>query len=245
MEGGHGGLRPAAQRGRRGGGALLLALPALGFVSLGLPDGVLGVAWPSIRATFGLRLDALGALLISTTAGYALSSFSSGWLLSRISVGTLLALSCGLTAASLAGYASAPNWGIVIMFGVVAGLGAGAIDAGINTYIATRHSARTLSLCHAAYGLGTAGGPALLTSILMSGSSWRHGYLAIAIAQLALGPASPGRGTPGPRRRGLPPRPLPPRSRARCGCLPRSSASPPSSSTQDSRPAPAAGPTRF
>src|SRR5262245_13769670 len=86
-------------------GWLLVGLAYLGFVSIGLPDGLLGVAWPSIRASFGLPLDALGALLVMFTLGYLLSSFSSGRLLNHISVGSLLMLSCLVTALSLLGYA--------------------------------------------------------------------------------------------------------------------------------------------
>src|SRR5919201_5345959 len=80
---------------------LLAVLVYVGFISLGLPDGLLGVAWPSMRAFFKLPLDALGALLVMFTTGYLLSSFSSGRVLSRLSVGSLLALSCLATATSL------------------------------------------------------------------------------------------------------------------------------------------------
>src|SRR5687768_5485819 len=117
---------------------VITALAYLGFVSLGLPDGLQGVAWPSIRVTFSLPLDALGVLLVMFTAGYLASSFTSGWLLARIGVGTLLALSCAATALSMIGYALAPAWWIMVALGVVAGLGAGAIDAGLNTFAAIR-----------------------------------------------------------------------------------------------------------
>ena len=93
---------------------LLVILAYLGFVSLGLPDGLLGVAWPSMRAFFNVPLDALGSLLVTFTAGYLLSSFSSGYLLLRLSVGSLLALSCLATATSLLGYAFTPLWWIMI-----------------------------------------------------------------------------------------------------------------------------------
>jgi len=165
---------------------LLLALSALGFVALGLPDGVLGVAWPSIRASYGLPLDALGALLASTTTGYVASSFVAGVLLARMTVGALLAISCAVTAGSLLGYAAAPGWGPMIGLGALAGLGAGAIDAGINAYAATWHSARAVGLLHAFYGAGTTVGPIVMTSLLASGQSWRRGYLSLAVVQLAL-----------------------------------------------------------
>jgi fucose permease len=164
----------------------LLGIAYVGFVSLGLPDGVLGVAWPSIRATFDLALDALGPLLVATTAGYVLASFATGRLLAQMRVGTLLALSCAATAASLAGYAIAPQWWILVAFGVLAGLGAGAIDAGLNTYVATWHSARTLNWLHACYGIGAAAGPALMTRVLMDAAPWQRGYAIVAGLQIAL-----------------------------------------------------------
>ncbi len=123
--------------------SLLLVLSYLGFVSLGLPDGLLGVAWPSVRASFGLPLD---ALLVTSTSGYVLSSFLSGRILARVTIGTLLAVSCLLTAVSLLGYSIAPAWSFMVALGTLADLGAGTIDAGINTYVATHHSARMLNV---------------------------------------------------------------------------------------------------
>lgn len=165
---------------------LLLALSYVGFVSLGLPDGLLGVAWPSIRKQFGLELDALGQLLVATTAGYVAASFSSGRLLARMNLGALLAASCAATATSLLGYAFAPAWFVMIGFGLFAGLGAGAIDAALNTYVATNHSARTLNWLHACYGVGAASGPALMTAVLMRSDPWQRGYWIVAAGQIAL-----------------------------------------------------------
>jgi fucose permease len=159
---------------------LLIGLAYVGFVSLGLPDGLLGVAWPSIRTFFHLPLDALGALLVMFPAGYLGSSFSSGYLLARLSVGTLLALSCLATAISLLGYALTPQWWIM------GGLGAGAIDAGINTYAATHYSARTVNWLHACYGIGAAGGPVIMTSVLSAGHPWQWGYRIVGIGQIIL-----------------------------------------------------------
>jgi fucose permease len=161
-------------------------LAALAFVSLGLPDGLLGVAWPSLRASFGLELDALGALLVAATLGYVASSFSSGRLLGRINLGTVLAVSCGLTAAALLGYASASSWLVMLALGAVLGLGSGAIDAALNTYVATHHGPRMLNWLHACFGVGAASGPLVMTAVLESGSTWRRGYAIVGLAQLAL-----------------------------------------------------------
>ena len=165
---------------------LLIGIAYLGFVSLGLPDGLLGVGWPSIRGTFGLPLDALGGLLLTFTAGYLVSSFSSGRILARIGVGALLALSCLATAASLLGYALAPAWWVMVAFGALSGFGGGAIDAGLNTYVATHHGARTLNWLHASFGVGAMLGPLLMTGLLGAGFGWQWGYAIVGSAQLLL-----------------------------------------------------------
>src|SRR4026209_279216 len=99
---------------------VLIWLAYLGFVSLGLPDGLNGVAWPSIRAYFHLPLDALGPLLLMFTIGYLGSSFRSGRVLGRIRVGTLLGVSCLATSVSLLGYALVPAWWMMVTLGTIA-----------------------------------------------------------------------------------------------------------------------------
>jgi fucose permease len=165
---------------------LLIGLAYVSFISLGLPDGLLGVAWPSIRSYFHLPIDSLGALLVMFTAGYLLSSFTSGRLLARISVGTLLALSCLATAMSLVGYALAPSWSRMVALGALAGLGAGAIDTGLNIYAARHFSARVVNWLHAFYGVGAAIGPLVMTATLGAGYGWQRGYWIVGVWQLIL-----------------------------------------------------------
>jgi len=165
---------------------LLVVLTYISFISLGLPDGLLGVAWPSIRTFFNLPLDALGALLVMFTTGYLLSSSSSGRILARLNVGLLLALSCLATAVSLLGYALTPSWWIMVALGLLSGLGAGAIDAGLNTYAATHFSARSVNWLHACYGIGATIGPFIMTSVLTAHHPWQRGYVIVGLAQLAL-----------------------------------------------------------
>lgn len=167
-------------------GLWLIVLAFAGFISIGLPDGLLGVAWPSMRAFFHLPIDALGSLLVSYTVGYLLASFSSGRLLSHFSVGVLLALSCLATGLSLLGYAASPAWWIVVLLGALAGLGAGAIDAGLNTFAATHFSPGVVNWLHAFYGIGAFSGPLLMTRILATGYSWQLGYTIVGGGQLAL-----------------------------------------------------------
>jgi fucose permease len=165
---------------------LLVPLSGLAFISLGLPDGLIGVAWPSIRASFGRDLDALGELLVAATVGYVASSFASGRLLRHSNLGVVLAISCALTASALFGYAGSSRWIAMIGFAVVLGLGGGAIDAALNTYIAIQHSPRMLNWLHACYGIGAAAGPAIMTAVLGMGLRWQRGYLVVAVAQFAL-----------------------------------------------------------
>ena len=146
--------------------SLTLGLASLGFVSLGLPEGLLGVAWPSIRATFGLPIDALGMLLATFAGGYFVASAVSGRVLARFGVGRCCRRSCATTGLCLLGYALAPSWPLMVALGAVLGAGGGTIDAALNVYGAIRHGPRVLNWMHAAFGLGAAVGPLIMTAIL-------------------------------------------------------------------------------
>ena len=165
---------------------LLLILCFIGFIALGLPDAVIGVAWPAIRTDFDLPIDALGPLFITTATGSVIASSCSGLVLARLGVGRLLALSCLVTAIALLGYAVAPAWLVMVSLGLLTGLGAGAIDAAINTHAAMQYSARVVNVLHAFYAVGAAAGPALMTAVLASGHRWQSGYLIIVAVQVVL-----------------------------------------------------------
>ncbi len=154
----------------------LILLAYVAFIALGMPDGLLGVAWPSIRAGFSIPLDALGMLLAAAVTGYMTSSFLSGTLISRMGVGNLLALSCALTGSALVGYTLVPSWWMMVALGVMAGLGAGAIDAGLNTYVAAHFGEGLMQWLHASYGIGVTLGPIIMTLALTNLNSWRVGY---------------------------------------------------------------------
>src|SRR5512135_1853901 len=164
----------------------LIILAFVAFIALGLPDGLLGVGWPSIRAGFSIPLDAIGMLLTAAVAGYMTSSFLSGFLLARVGVGRLLAASCGLTGLALIGYTLVPQWWMMVALGVFAGLGAGAIDAGLNTYVAANFGEGLMQWLHASYGVGITLGPFIMTSALTAFHSWRVGYDVAGVFQLAL-----------------------------------------------------------
>lgn len=164
----------------------VILLAYVAFISLGLPDGLLGVAWPSIRDHFNRPLDSLGILLMASMAGYLTSSFFSGRSIARLGVGGLLAASCAATGVGLLGYTIAPNWWVMVALGVVAGLGAGAIDAGLNTYIAANHGEGLMQWLHASFGVGITLGPVIMTAGLNLTDNWCPGYWLVGSAQLML-----------------------------------------------------------
>jgi fucose permease len=164
----------------------LVILAYVAFIALGLPDGLLGVAWPSIRVGFSIPLDAIGMLLSVVVAGYMTSSFLSGPLIARIGVGRVLVISCLLTGVGLIGYTLVPQWWMMVVLGILAGLGAGAIDAGLNTYVAAHFSEGLMQWLHASYGIGATLGPIIMTISLTTLNSWRAGYRVVGGFQLVL-----------------------------------------------------------
>jgi len=164
----------------------LVPLAFLAFVSLGLPDVVTGVAWPSLRQTFDLPIDRLGVLLVAGMAGYLVSSFMSGTTVARLGVGRLLLWSSVAVAASALSWALSPWWWLIAATAVVSGLGAGAIDAGINAFAAEHFAPRIVTWLHASWGLGAMLGPVVMTTALTTGLGWRGGYAILAAALAAM-----------------------------------------------------------
>jgi fucose permease len=167
--------RPASRSGWariRGTDALSLG----SFVLLGLPDGMLGTAWPSMRATFGAPVGALGLILLVATAGSVLVTAFVGPLIRRLGVPALLAVAGTLAALGYTGYAVAPGLWLVLSVSVLLGASAGLMDGGLNTAVALTGRPRLLNLLHGAYGVGTAIGPLIVTVAILTGS-WRPAYL--------------------------------------------------------------------
>jgi fucose permease len=173
---------PRADRSR----PALLALAYLAFVSLGLPDTVLGVAWPSLRRSFALLQAGLGAPLAASAATYFVSGVLAGRLMRLAGVGGLLAASTWLVAVGVAGYASSAGFAAFLVAACLVGFGSGAVDAGLNTYGAHHFGARQLTWLHAAYSAGAALGPAIMTALLARGAGWRAGYAGLCAALAAL-----------------------------------------------------------
>lgn len=165
---------------------LLLTIAYLGFVSLGLPDSVIGVAWPSVRDSFAVSQSGLGLISAGCGLGYFISSFLSGRLTASWGVGLLLALSSGLIAICGFGYAFAPRWLIFLACTLIAGLGSGAIDAGLNRFVASHFSPRHINWLHACYSLGAALGPLLMSWAIVRQGSWRSGYATVGSLMLPM-----------------------------------------------------------
>ncbi len=165
---------------------ILLIILYLGFISLGLPDAVLGSAWPAMRHSFGRPLESAGALQTMTTVLSVASSLAAGWLLFRWHTGVIIAASSVMTGCAMYGYAFAHGWPVLLFFTIFFGLGQGAVDAAVNGYMAKHYSARHMNWVHGCWGIGAACGPFIMTSVFSAGYGWRTGYFSIAAAQTIL-----------------------------------------------------------
>lgn len=171
---------------RSNAGLLLIVLAYIGFVSLGLPDAVIGVAWPTVRDTFTLPQQAAGMVFVASGTGYFVTSLISGRLTRALGIGLLLAVSTGLVGAAMFGFAFSPWWILFVAFAVIHGLGSGAIDSGLNGYAAHHLSARHMNWLHACYCFGAMLGPLLMTAVLTSGNPYSVGYSVVGFVMLAL-----------------------------------------------------------
>jgi fucose permease len=158
----------------------LLVLAYLAFLGIALPDGLLGVSWPSMSASFGQSVGALGLVLPFAVVSSMLSSASTGALLARIRLGRILTVSIGLYALSLFAQSLAPTFWALIVAVVVLAAGSGAIDAALNAFAAREFNARQITWLHAVYGLGAAAGPLVFLATTMAGLSWRWAFALVA-----------------------------------------------------------------
>ncbi len=164
----------------------IIILAYVTFIALGLPSGMLGVAWPSIRDTFGVTDAALGTLLLPVTLGYLTASVLNGTTISRLGVGTTMIVASSLSMLGILGYGLATNWWLLIAVGLVLGLGQGIVDSSMNLFFANHFSPRLMNWLHASFGLGAALGPLVMTQLFTLGQSWRWGYVIFAAVQLLL-----------------------------------------------------------
>jgi fucose permease len=167
-------------------GGLLLAIAYVGFVSLGLPDPVAGVAWPSVRDEFGLTQSHFGLVFIALGCGYCASGFFGGKLTQWLGLGNLLWVSSGFVALAMVGSGIAPGWLLFVPWAIVWGLGSGGIDAGLNAYASRHFSAKHVNWLHACYSVGATLGPLVMTAMLVRLGSWRLGYAVVGGALMLM-----------------------------------------------------------
>lgn len=160
---------------------------ALGaFFLFGLPDGLLGVAWPSMRADFQVGLAALGVPLLVLNGCYILTAALSGVLTNRLGAGRALAGALTLYLLGLTAVALAPTWLVLVMAMGLLGLSLGILDAGLNAYAALRHGSGVMNLLHGLYGVGTFVGPLAATAVLVAGRGWRPTYVAVGVVAVVV-----------------------------------------------------------
>ncbi len=165
---------------------LLLALIYLSFISLGLPDGLLGAAWPSMYAELGAPVSAAGIVFIIISAGTVVSSLLSERLNLKLGPGKVTAFSVAMTAAALMGFASCSSLWQLCLWAIPYGLGAGSVDACLNNYVALHYASRHMSWLHCMWGIGASAGPYIMGAVLTAGGHWSRGYQLIGIIQTVL-----------------------------------------------------------
>ena len=164
----------------------LLCVIYLAFISLGLPDSLLGAAWPTMRLTLGTPVELAGAISMVTAGGTIISSLSSARMIRRFGTARVTLVSAAMTAVSLIGYAVAPSPWLLFLCAIPLGLGGGSVDAALNNYVALHYEAKHMSWLHCFWGIGATMGPMILSACLGGGLDWQAGYWIIIALQLAL-----------------------------------------------------------
>ena len=165
---------------------LLLAVIYLSFISLGLPDSLLGAVWPSIYQGFGVPVSYSGVIFCIISVGTVISSLQSDRLTRRFGTGGVTAISVGMTAAALFGFSVSNSFLALCLWAIPYGLGAGSVDAALNNYVALHFASRHMSWLHCMWGVGASTGPYIMGNILARNAGWHMGYRVIGVIQLVL-----------------------------------------------------------
>lgn len=164
----------------------LLAIIYLAFISLGLPDTMLGSAWPEMHLQLAVPVSYAGIISMLIATGTVIASLTSDLLTRRLGTGRVTALSVALTAAALLGFSLAPSFWVLCLIALPYGLGAGAVDVALNNYVAIHFHARHMSWLHCFWGIGATLGPYIMGACLTGGWGWHGGYRTVGLIQLAL-----------------------------------------------------------
>ena len=165
---------------------LLLTVIYLSFISLGLPDSLLGAAWPVMQPQLGVPLSCAGVLSMTIAGGTVISSLLADRLLRRLGTGLVVSLSVLLTALALFGFSVSAHYWMLCVFAIPYGLGAGAVDAALNHYVALHFAARHMSWLHCFWGVGAALSPYIMGFYLSRGADWQGGYRTVSVLQFIL-----------------------------------------------------------
>lgn len=166
--------------------SFLLPVIYIAFISLGLPDSILGAAWPVMGAELNAPLEACGIISMIIAGGTIVSSLMSDRLTRRFGAGLITSASVALTAAALFGFSIAPNYSALCLLAVPYGLGAGAVDSALNNFVALHYKARHMSWLHCFWGVGASSGPYIMAFYLTGNAGWHGGYRAISFIQVVL-----------------------------------------------------------
>ncbi|SET63896.1 MFS transporter [Lacrimispora sphenoides] len=165
---------------------LLLIIIYIAFISLGLPDSMLGAAWPTVRADLSLPMAGAGLISMIISGGTIISSILSGKLIQKLGTGKLTLISVFITAMALLGFSFSQSYVWLCLMAIPLGLGAGAVDAALNNFVALHFSARHMSWLHCFWGVGATAGPAIMSVAISHNGSWQKGYLSVAFIQISL-----------------------------------------------------------
>ncbi|WRS28553.1 MFS transporter [Oscillospiraceae bacterium MB08-C2-2] len=165
---------------------VFLALIYLAFVSLGLPDSLLGSSWPLMQQTFGVPVRNAGYISVAISCSTIVSSLFSHRVIQRFGTGKVTAVSVAMTALALLGFSYAPSFYWLLLLAIPLGLGAGAVDSGLNEFVAEHYEAYHMSWLHCSWGVGAMLGPVLISFLSRQGGGWRSGYFGVAMIQVVL-----------------------------------------------------------
>ena len=165
---------------------LLLIIIYLSFISLGLPDALLGAAWPSMYQELHVSISYAGAISMIIAFGTIISSLQSDRLTRKLGTGKVTAISVAMTAVALFGFSISHSFIALCLWAIPYGLGAGSVDASLNNYVALHYESRHMSWLHCMWGIGAAAGPYIMGYVLTNGRSWNSGYRVISVLQVVL-----------------------------------------------------------
>ncbi len=165
---------------------LLLVIIYLSFISLGLPDSLLGAAWPAMYPQLGVPVSCAGVISMIIAVGTIISSLQSDRLTRRLGTGRVTAISVAMTAAALLGFSLSRRFWQLWLWAIPYGLGAGSVDASLNNYVALHYRSRHMSWLHCMWGIGASAGPYIMGYVMAGGGTWNDGYRIIALIQMGL-----------------------------------------------------------